>query len=345
MKIAHYAPFAPNACGLYEAAKDMYTADKIAGLEVCFVDTGITINGERKNNPGEAGKVDRRGQVELTSITPEQALSADVIIAHTGIPDNWIVGSQSPIIWILHGRPAACFKPEVMGNGSSYTLLSKLASWSRVKTMLTFWPYHTQYWEETIPKEKLMCFPAPPIDSSRFSPNGKKHEFKLKGKHNVVFADTQREDVDIFEYLHGAIKFAKHNKDVVFHFYGMPNPLGPWELLLLQLKKLNALGDVWARKTEMEEVLRAADLLISPHRITTRIIAEALCCGTPVIANGCEFATWNCDEVESLPDVIEGALYGISNNLENIQSDCISTATNFSLTKYNNQMEKVYANL
>lgn len=339
MKIAHYGPFAPNACGLYEAAKDMYTADKLAGHEVYFVDTGITVNGERKNTPGLAGSVDKRGATELVTVTPEEALSADIIIAHSGIPDNWIVGSQSPIIWVLHGRPAACFRPEQVGHMNSYTLVSKLARWPRVRTMLSFWPYHTSFWKAIIPEDKLKCLPAPPIDGVRFNPNGKKHEFKISGDYNIIFADTQREDINIFEPIHGALEFVKSStKSVVFHFYGMPVDLGPWEVILLELKKQNALGDVWHRKTEMEDVLRAADLLISPHRITTRIIGEALSCGTPVIANGCEFATWNCNTMEpsNVAATIEKAIADIE---APVSSDV------FALSNYSKSMESIYAHL
>ena len=343
MKIAHYAPFAPNACGLYEAAKDMYTADKLAGHDPCFVDTGITIGGEQRSTPGLSGKEDNRGGAKLISVTPEEALAADIIIAHTGIPDNWIVGSQSPIIWILHGRPAACFRPELQDKGNSYTLISMLSKWTRVKAMLTFWPYHVKFWKTIISGKKLVSFPAPPIDEKRFNPQGKKHEFKFVGKFNIVFADTPREDIDIFEAIHGALEFAKSRKDVVFHFYGLPVPLKCWEVLLLEFKRLNILGDVWARKTEMEEVFRAADLLISPHRITTRVIGESLCCNTPVIAaKGCEYANWTCDidDPESVALIIEKAVNDImsGSSLELLKDD-------FSLEKYNALMDQLYANL
>jgi len=341
MKIAHYAPFAPNACGLYEAARDMIVADGQSGLSSCLVDTGITVNGERRNTPGEAGKLDERGGTRVVTVTPEEALSADIIMAHTGIPDNWIVGSQSPIIWILHGRPTACFIPEQYDRGSSYTLLSKIAKWSRIKAMITFWPYHMPFWKAIIPEEKLVCFDAPPIDGDRFSPNGKKHKFKVTGEINVVFADTPREDVNPFEVIHGALEVAKRRTDVVFHFYGLPNPLKCWEVLLLQFKHLNALGDVWARKTDMEEVFRAADLVVSPHRITTRIIGEALSCGTPVIAaEGCEYATWTCDPGDPVyvDNIIELAIEEHKKHLV----DVINSANDFSLNNYNKHIRTVY---
>lgn len=346
MKIIHFTPFAPNACGLYEAARDMAVADARAGHEVHLVDLGTTVDGGN-HQPGKPGKLDSRGD-NIVTADPKQALSTDMIIAHSGIPDNLIVGCQAPIIWILHGRPAACFLPELAGRGNSYSLIKILASWPRVKAMVTFWEYHVKFWELLIPNEKLVCFDAPPIDEKRFGPNGPKHDFKGKGgKWNIVIADTCREDVSTFEVAYGVLEFVKAYTEggVKVHFYGMNKELGPWQPILQEMDRLECLGDVWIRKPDMEEVYRAADILLSPQRIVTRVVGESLSCGTPVIAAlGCEYATWNTC-VEN-PGGVVGTLRVAVSQLENkediVKKEVCRAAEAFSLSKYNNAISEVY---
>lgn len=348
MRIVHFSPFAPCACGLYEAARDMAAADYEAGHEVYLVDTGITTSNGDNHVPGEPGKEDKRGFFTVVTADPIVARTADVLICHSGVPDPWISICQAPLIWMLHGRPTACFGPEQFGRGNSYSLIAEIAKWPRVKKMITFWPYHMQFWRNTIPAKKLTCLEAPPVDSTRFNPNGPTHDFgDLSGNINIALADSWREDVDLFGVAHGALVFARENRGVKFHFYGMEQPLRCWEYILTELKELGALGEVWARRPNMEEIYRAADIILSPHRIATRVVAEALCCGTPVIAaDGCRFATWTCDTNDpvNVANHISEAVNeipGITSNKDLTKKD----AENFSLINYNQSMEKIYASL
>lgn len=348
MNIVHFAPFAPNACGLYEAARDMVVADRIAGHEAHLIDVGLTAGGE--HTPGAPGKEDKRGSEMIRSADPIVARTADILIAHSGVPDPWFSICQAPMIWVLHGRPAACFKPEQFGRGHSYTLMADIASWPRVKALLTFWPLHVKYWQTIIPQEKLVCLPAPPIDCGRFNADGPIHDFgEKKGKWNVVIADSWREDIDLFEVAQGAIECARGRSDLRFHFYGMETTLPScWDRLLMVLRDLGALGEVWARRPGIEEVYRAADFVLSPHRIVTRVIGEALCCGTPVItAQGCEHATWTCtpEEPESVASSIGEAISQLSSNNGKVKQRVHKTAKSFSLAEYNKGMSVVYANL
>jgi len=347
MKIVHFAPFAPCACGLYEAARDMVIADREAGHEAFLVDVGVTINKEYVQ--GSAGKIDDRGGTTVYSIDPQIADSADIIIAHTGIPDNWIVKSQAPIIWILHGRPTACFKPEQFGTGHSYSLIAELAKWPRVKKMITFWPYHVKYWLPIIPSDKLICFPAPPIDEKRFSINGPKHDFaELGGKWNLMLADSWREDVDLYEITHGVIEFAKNTAGVKFHFYGMETPLRCWEFLIANLRKFNALGEVWARRPNIEEIYRSVDILLTPQRIVTRVVGEALSCQTPVIAaNDCKFATYLMDpgDPEDIANTIRNAIAELNFDPEIVKNKVYKASKALSLSQYNIEINEIYNKL
>lgn len=349
MKIVHFAPFAPCACGLYEAARDMVAADLEAGHEAYLVDTGATYttNEGMKHTPGEIGKEDKRGFYAITSANPIVAQTADVLIAHTGVPDPWFSTTQAPMLWMLHGRPRACFGPEQFGRGDSYSLMARIAKWPRVKNMITFWPYHEVYWKNIIPLEKLVVLSAPVVDFTRFGPGGHIHDFQnLGGDIDIALADSLREDVDLYEIANGALEFARNNRGVRFHFYGMDDPLRCWDYILSELRILGALGEVWARRPNIEEIYRAADIILSPHKITTRVIAEALCCGTPVIAaHGCEYATWNCDvsDTGSVTTCITSAIEELKSKWV---ADRVQTAKDqFSFAKYSESMEKIYANL
>ncbi len=346
MRIVHFAPFAPNGCGLYEAARDMIVADLNAGHDSCLVDTGITVNGEYVNGQGQAGKEDNRGRTFIKTEDPVVARKADVLIAHTGAPDPWFSICQAPMVWMLHGRPQACFRPEQFGNGNSYSLLAGIATWPRVKAMITFWPYHVQFWKPIIPDDKLVCLSAPAVDCGRFSPNGPKHDYGIMGaKINIALADSWREDVDLYEITNGIIVFAGNNHDVKFHFYGMEEPLRCWEYLINELRMLGALGEVWGRRPNMQEIYRSVDIVLSPHKITTRIIAESLCCGTPVIAaHGCRHATWTCtpDDPINVARVLESAINQLSTNQDSVQEKVKGAAQEFSLAKYSMAMEEIF---
>ena len=344
MRIVHYAPFAPNACGLYEAARDMVIADFRVGHEVHLVDVGVTINNEYI--PGSVGKTDSRGGTFISTSDPAIANNADILIAHTGIPDNWIVANQVPIIWIMHGRPAACFRPEQFKKGHSYSLMYLLSKWPRIKKMVTFWKHHIPYWEPIIPKEKLVCLDAPPVDQERFSPNGPIHDFgENKGKWNVLIADSWREDVDIYEVCHGLLQTDIPGLKV--HFYAMEIPLGPWEYLLQAFREKGILGEVQGRMLNMEEKYRAADVILSPHKIATRVIIEGLSCGIPIIANGCDLAQYRMvvDDPYSIRTAIQCCIDNLECNKKMVTDEVKQAANMCSLSKYNEQMNEVYRSI
>jgi len=344
MKIVHFAPFAPCGCGLYEAARDMVIADRLAGHEAELVDTGPTVNGV--HGEGKPGQVDARGGTEVRTAEPGIAYSADLFVAHAGYLDQWIVQTQAPVIWILHGRPAACFRPEQFGSGNSYSCLASIARWPRVRKMVTFWPHHVPYWSPIIPPEKLVCLPAPPVDGKRFSPEGPTHDFGAMGSTwNIAVAESWREDVDIYEISHGALELARQMAGVKFHFYSMENPLRCWEHLLSEFRRLGALGEVWARRPNIEEIYRAADIVLSPQRIATRVVAEALCCGTPVVAaTGCQVATATApqDEPEQVAFAIKELILQLHADAGEVKAKVRAAAEAFSLSRYSSAMNALY---
>ena len=141
LKIAHISPFAPNRCGLYEASRDMARADMQAGNEVFFFDAGIMINDKRE--PSQVGAVDDRAGFRIITAHPDLLDDMDVIIMHTGFYDGYLVRNQAPLIWMVHGKPLDCFRPEQNGLRNSYTTYKHVAEWKRTKKMIYFWIYIT----------------------------------------------------------------------------------------------------------------------------------------------------------------------------------------------------------
>ena len=141
MEIVHFGPFGPNRAGIYEAARDMVRADTERGHFTSFVDVGPTRN-DGVQEPAQIGAMDDRGGFSLVTMPPQWADTADLLVYHTGVPDNWVVRNEAPIITVIHGRPLAVFRPEQSGDTArnGYTLLHMLGEWPRLKKAVYFWP-------------------------------------------------------------------------------------------------------------------------------------------------------------------------------------------------------------
>lgn len=347
MKIAHIAPFAPNRCGLYEAARDMARADILGGHEVYFIDAGITKNGKREQPV--IGGVDDRAGFNLVTAKHELVDNADIIIMHTGINDSYLVRNQAPLIWVVHGRPLACFKPERMGKGQSYSLYRTVAQWKRTKGMLYFWKEFQPHWEDLF-NGKDIILPYPVIDETRFNNNSLKKKLQNPGKINLLVCDSEREDIDIYELTVGLIEVVKKFPGVKIHFYGLDIPNGKlkncYNILFGKLKKYNGLGDVSGRVRDMEQLYNAVDCLVSPNRIVTRTIGEALSCGCPVISQNNPLnlvSDYTCDMSDPM-DILEAvSLFIQDKNNNTINRDNIKKRANvFNLKVYSDYMNEVY---
>lgn len=302
----------------------MVRADTEAGHGVDFVDTGVTVaSGATREDP-QVGAVDDRGGFRLVTSPPAVLDHADVLVFHSGVPDAWVVRSQAPIVWILHARPLAAFRlerahPELR----PYSLLAAVASWPRTKRLVSFWPEHGPYWRTLLGEHagKLVTLEYPPIDLARFCPEGPAHEFapEHRGEINGLIADAAREDIDAFEVAHGAIKAASRIPGLRWHFYALEPPLGPWEYVIDALRRMGALGELCGRMTDMEQVYRACDLVLTPQRIVTRTIGEAQACGTPVVAAyGCRVADWTAAvyDPSALADCIEDLVQALLDGID-----------------------------
>ena len=332
----------------------MVRADTERGHLVSFVDVGPTDN-LGAQEPAQVGAIDDRGGFRLATMPPDWADTADLFVYHTGVPDNWVVRSQAPIVLVVHGRPLAVFRPEqnqVPGR-NGYSLLNLLGKWPRVKKALYFWPEFTPYWRNIFPEEKLAPLDYPPVDLKRFTPDGEKHEFaqEHRGRLNALIADAWREDVDCFEIANGAIEAAKRIPGLRVHFYsvetlpGTVNLTHCWSLLMSELAYRGAVGEVNGRQPNMDQVYRAVDFVLSPNRIVTRITGEALACGVPVIApHGCKVTPYTCDvfDPEAVGEVAERLAQDLRNDRGAVRAACLQMAQLFSLERYGEAVDRVY---
>jgi len=345
LKIGHISFFAPAACGLYEASRDMLIADSLLGHDTYFFDAGKP--GEKEREEKKIGATDNRAGFKLITADPNLIQYMDILIMHSGIEDQYLVKSQSPMIWVIHGKPLDCWRPENEGDRNTITLYKALSEWPRCKKVLYFWPEFKPFWKPFFPENKHLVFNYPVINQNRFNLSEKKHQFKSEdqGEYNILICDSDRTDICRFEMIIGCIKAAKvMNGRMKFHFIGMDVPiLGHWKPLLNAFAKYNALGEISGRVMNIEEYYRACHLTISPNRINNRVLAESLCCGTPILNQfGQSLSQFQCDM--SQPNKVANALLNFTKAKINRQ-EIIKQSKNFYLENYSRKINLVYEEL
>ena len=287
VKIAHFAPFAPHQCGLYETVRDMIRAERLEGHVAELVDIGI--DGARA-----VGKIDDRPGCLVRAHDYHEVKAFDIFVSNTSIPETFIEATKAPIVQVAHGRPESSFRlsqknPE---KHPVYALYYSRARRDRWRKFVTLWPEHVPYLSVLIPPEKIMAVEAP-CDTDIHAPAGPTMQFKDRGSINFLVADIWRDDADPYFIAHALICSAAKDADFKVHFCAVRTPLGPWDYILRKMKDLGILGDVYGHIRGLDHVLRAADVVATPHTIATRLVRESLACGTPVVAPlGNRFAQW-----------------------------------------------------
>lgn len=253
---------------------------------------------------------------------------------------------------MLHGRPLACFRPEQnsKNHSRSYSLIAELAAWPRVKYMVTMWPDHVPFWRPIVPCRKLYCLDAPPIDERRFCAEGEEHNVgpAHRGDFNILIADSWREDIDVYEIAHAPLFAASKIRNMRVHFYAVETPLGPWEHIFTAYRKAGILGEVCARMPDMEKVYRSMDCLLTPHRIATRVMAEALSCGLPVVGGlGCKWTSYtgSPESPQSVAEALVRCYQDWKLSPAEVNKMALQTASSFRLQRYIDAMNPIYKSI
>jgi len=265
MKIAHLAVITPHRAGLYETTRDLVAAERSMGIDARIIDPVVKT-------------VDRGVPIFDNSFVE----SCDVMVSHSGV-GNYIKYNK-PIIHVAHGRPYNSFLLENTGGTAVYTYLKDIANNEQFKYFVTFWSETIPFLELLIPKEKIVDVNSP-VDLDFWTPDGPHgYQFKgKKGKINVVCTDPWREDKNPYHMINAFYHFAKENPGSKFHMYGCSDNRKGWDVLLNVLEEQGTLGEVAGWVTGLENIYRAADLVITPHIIATRAVRESLSCGCRVV--------------------------------------------------------------
>lgn len=270
MRVAHVAIVTPHRAGLYETTRDLVAAERQAGIDARIIDPIKQIQ-----------MIDRSVPV----VEPSFARECQVIVNHSGLSKE-LNKLKLPIIHVLHGRPYGSFLLEQSGKIAILSYLQHIKNDPRFKLFVTFWREFIPYWTTLLPKDKMRYAP-PPIDLDRWTPDGPRgYNFHgHKGEINVVCADMWRDDKTPYHVINAFLLFSSRVEGAKLHIYGAPRKGAGWKILKGLLKEAKVLGEVPEGIVKgLQNVYRAADCVITPHRIATRSIREPLACGCNVVA-------------------------------------------------------------
>jgi len=291
MKIAHFAVFSPNLSGMYATVRDMIIAERMQGIEAEFIDYDIDPKGRVYSKVG-------LHEHDIVTQSPEWAYKeADIIVRHSLVTEP-IMRVGVPTIMALHGRPEYSYMLEHYGRGSVMKILCAHEEDKAYNAYLTFWKEHVNYWQMMMPKRKVDYVPSV-VDLDKFNPEGPKYVFGAKsGSPNILIADAWREDVTPWNAIMAAIAYKqKYCKTAKIQLLGLPTPkTGFISEFAQRLINAGMVGEALIHVPFIDKVYRSSDILVTPHRIATRVIRESLASGLPVVAgSGCPYTNFTGD--------------------------------------------------
>ncbi|RPH74398.1 glycosyltransferase family 1 protein [bacterium] len=178
-----------------------------------------------------------------------------------------------------------------------YSLIQQASQLGHYKAFITFWKEFVPNWSLLVDRGKIFHVPAM-VDLERFSPNGPKFSFGSKGGNpNILIFDNWREDTTPYNVIHAAIRFIKNRVSAgKIHLFGLHSDKKILDKYMGFLAEQGFIGHAWSFVDFVQEILRSADMLVTPHVIATRVIRESLACGCPVVAGGgCPYTPYRAD--------------------------------------------------
>lgn len=294
MKLAHSAIATPNRCGLYETTRELVVAIRAVGHDARIVDPDP--------KDGDVGvKGEDRG-VPIASM--DWGVKADIIINHSGIDNTPLAKTNQPVLHVAHGRPLSTFMGERNGAAPGLTWQTQRRGDSRYLGAVTFWPEYDPYLRNIWQPKPVYVLP-PPVDLDHWKPGPSTFDFHgRRGEVNVIMTDPwSREDAQPYHCIHAFALFQKIVPGARLHMFA-------WDGNMKALTGLTNLlgvggGMITRWSLNILDVMRAADMLISPHRIYTRSIREAMSCGLQVVSGR-----------HKHPEDIEGFALEMANRVE-----------------------------
>lgn len=272
MRLVHACIATPRRCGLYETTRELVAAERAIGVDARIYDPAPV----DQFYPGDE---DRGVPVSKDAAW---ALTADLIVSHSGHDNTPLQESPQPVVHVAHGRPLSTFMGERAGKAPGLTYQTQRRGHTRFRCAVTFWPEHEPYLRGIWHPKPVHAI-RPPVDLDYWHPGTASHGFAgRRGEYNVVMFDPwSREDSSPYHAIHAFKLFAQIVPGARLHMFawdgnrkglrGIANLLG------------NSGGTINRWCTDVRTVLWSADMLISPHRIYTRSIREAMACGLQVV--------------------------------------------------------------
>lgn len=270
--VAHAAIVTPGRCGLYETTRELVAAERAEGIDARIVDP-------RPDERFHVGSEDRG--VPIADMA--WAVTADLIVSHSGHDKTPLAETDQPILVAAHGRPISTFIMEREGGAPAYSYHAARSRQPRYKACITFWQEYLPYFRDFWGKKPVYTVPAT-VDLDHWCPGPTDYDFAgRKGEYNVVMTDPwSRRDVTLLPLVHAFNLFREESPGARLHIYaldGNDRGIGALKSFLG-----DSLGVVQGWATDLRRVYRAADMLITPHRIATRSIREATACGLQVVS-------------------------------------------------------------
>lgn len=273
MKVAHIAIVTPRKCGLYETTRELVHGERELGIDARIVDPAphpqfTHVKGEDRGVP-------------LADM--EWATTADLIVSHSGHDGTPIERTDQPILIAAHGRPISSWLMERETDKPAWSYHLARSMLDRYRGCVTFWPEYEDYFRAMWRGKPVHVVPST-VDMEFWSPGETTYGFAgRRGQYNVVMADPWvRKDVIPMPLVLAFDRFRQKVKGARLHIYGVDdNPRGiHWIKSLLG----DSLGVIQGWAADLLPVYRAADMLISPQRIHTRSLREAMACGVQVVS-------------------------------------------------------------
>ncbi|MCP4537785.1 MAG: FkbM family methyltransferase [Chloroflexi bacterium] len=286
MRVAHFATFGPNQCGLYHTAKELVLAERLLGIDARFIDP-------------------EKGVCRDGSFTTEDwkwAYKADVLVRHTFIPAR-LQNSGIPVVMCLHGRPDSSYMGEFNDNPVLVGIANK-ATDCRYKAFVTFWEEYQPFWANLVPNVHYV--PAT-VDLEEFP------ETPHTDEPIILVSDVWRDDIRPLYVLEAAVRFArKHNGKI--HVAAIPENKSV-KTILRGCK--DVLGELYGLTSDIKQLYAKSNILVTPHVIATRAIREAMASGLKVVAGaGCKYTPWSANalDIDGFSAEIEKAWKGTYNS-------------------------------
>jgi len=301
MKVAHFSIFAPRRCGLYHTAKELIFAERSVGIDAQMVG----LDNKEEHKPIESAK---DGSFE--TVNCNWAIEADVLVRHSLIPTIF-QALGIPLVLAMHGRPESSLRLEVKDKDTTpiFSIFNSKINDMRCKAFVCFWEEYMDIWSYILPKRKLFYVQAP-VDFEEYKPDTKPFDIRLQGgKPNILIADVWREDIVPFNTIFAAAKFIKKYPTGRLHIIGIPDEFKKAMMPFFKsLRNENILGYLGGQIKEVKNFYAAADVILTPHTIATRIIRESLSMNKPVIAGiGCKYTPYTADymDIDSVVNELE----------------------------------------